>query len=111
MMHIGAGILGRNIFTINLYGILWCFLFIAIVQGIDVIRVYSYHKKTIERTTLVHIREEKMRNFRRRAPIIMPEIYVVKVLFYGAVTLVVATIARRPVTIKKRRHINDKIFI
>ncbi|MBA7647449.1 hypothetical protein ES703_55221 [subsurface metagenome] len=94
LIHIIAGILGRNIFTLNFHGILWCLLIATIVQGIDMIRVYNYHKKRIERTTLVHIREEKMRNFKRRAPIIMPQIYIVKVLFYGAVTFAVAAIAR-----------------
>ncbi len=94
LIHIGAGILGRNVFNTSFPGILWCFLFVAIVQGIDMIRVYRYHKKRIDQAA-PHLREEQMINFRKRAPIIMPQIYVVKVLLYGAVTLVAASIMRR----------------
>ena len=94
LIHISAGILGRNIFNINFPRILWCFLFVAIVQGIDMIRVYRYHKKRVDQA-IPHLREEQMINFRRRAPIIVPQIYIVKVLFYGAVTLAVAAIVQR----------------
>ena len=93
LVHISAGILGRNIFNINFPGISWCFLFVAIVQGVDMIRVYRYHKKRVDQAT-PHLREEQMIKFRRRAPIIMPQIYIVKVLLYGAVTLVAASIMR-----------------
>ena len=94
LIHIGAGILGKNIFNTSFPGILWCFLFVAIVQGIDMIRVYRYHKKRIDQA-IPHLREEQMINFKRRVPIIMPQIYILKVLFYGAVMLAVATIVQR----------------
>lgn len=93
LIHIIAGILGKNIFTINIYGILWCYLIATIVQGIDMIRVYSYHKKRVEQAN-PELREEQMRNFRRRAPVVMLQIYIVKVLLYGTVTLAVAAIVR-----------------
>lgn len=93
LIHIIAGILGRNIFIINIHGILWCLLVTAVVQGIDMIRVYKYHKKRVELSNPV-IREDHMKNFRKRAPIIMPQIYIVKVIFYGLITLAIATIVR-----------------
>jgi len=93
LIHIIAGILGRNIFTFTLHGILWCLLITAIVQGIDMIRIYNYHKKRIEQAS-PHVKEEQVRIFRKRTPIIMPQIYILKVLFYGAVTLVVSAIVR-----------------
>ena len=94
LLHIIAGIIGRHIFTLNLRGILWCLLITAMVQGVDMLRLYSYYKKRIEQTTLEHIREEKLRIFRKRAPVTMPQIYIVKVLFFGFVTLAVAYISR-----------------
>jgi len=92
-LHIIAGIVGRHIFTLKASGILWCLLIAAIVQGIDMIRVFKSHKKRIERAS-PQLREEQMRNFRKRAPVIMPQIYVGKVLLYGAITLIVSAIAR-----------------
>lgn len=93
LIHIIAGIIGRNIFTIDLDGILWCLLIAIITQAVDMIRPYSYHKKRVDQA-IPEVREKQMINFRRRAPIIMPQIYILKVLFYGIVTLAVAGIAR-----------------
>jgi len=93
-LHTIAGIIGRHIFTLNLKGILWCLLITSGVQGIDMVRIYGYHKKRIELSPLEHIKEEKMRTFKKRAPIILPQVYIGKILFYGFITLAVAYIGR-----------------
>lgn len=93
IIHIIAGILGRNTFTINVDGILWCLLIAMITQAVDMIRVYRYHKNRVEQAN-PEVRDEQMITFRKRAPKVMPYIYIMKVLFYGIVTFAVAGIAR-----------------
>ena len=94
-LHTVIGLLGNSIFTISFHGILWCLLVTLAVQGIDMARIYRQQKRRVEQTSLEHIREEKMRNFQRRAPIILTQIYIGKVLLYGFVTLAIAYVTRR----------------
>lgn len=74
-------------------GIMTCSVITCIVQGIDMLRIY---RTTIARINQQppHIQEEQMKTFRNRMPLTFPQLFVMKVIGYGLLTLVTASIDR-----------------
>jgi hypothetical protein len=92
-LHIGTGIFGANLFYWSKEGIFSCIIIAVLIQGIDIIRVYKYHKNRIL-TAPENIRENQMRVFTKRAPFFLFQMYLFKVIFYGLVTMFSANIVQ-----------------
>ncbi|MFB4204708.1 hypothetical protein ACEZHJ_12945 [Arhodomonas sp. KWT2] len=93
LMHIVAGIFGPQLFTVSSQGILLCLAFTAVVQGVDMRRIYKEHKGYILARP-PEVREEQLKTFNERKYYTFPWLYVTKMLFYGSLTLGVAAIVR-----------------
>lgn len=93
-LHIVIGVLGNNIFTFTSSGLLECFAIAMFTQAIDTIRIYYETKKRIEHRQLVKEREEHMNHYMKNRFIILPQLAVMKAIFYGIVTLASAYVAR-----------------
>ena len=85
-LHIGAGYFGSDFFEMTLNGILKCAATAAIIQGIDLFR----HILGILKTTKGHMEPYTMGVISWKAF----QTYIMKILFYGSVTLFVASLFR-----------------
>lgn len=65
----------------------------AFLQGIDMFRIHHDTVKLI-RMQPPHIQEEQMATFKKGMPVKFPQHYIAKVIGYGLVTLVAASITR-----------------
>lgn len=92
-LHIIAGLVGANIFTWTGVGIMSCVFITCVVQGIDMLRIYRTTIKRINQQP-PHIQEEQMKTFRKRMHVTFPQLFVMKVIGYGLITLVTASIVR-----------------
>ncbi len=92
-LHIIAGFFGREIFTWTFEGFMWCIAITALVQGIDMFRLYSATVKRI-RQQPPHVQDDQMQTFKKRLPITFPQLFIAKLVGYGLVTLVTASIVR-----------------
>lgn len=92
-LHLLTGIFGSQIFTWTFVGIIWCTILTCVVQGVDMFRIYHITVKRI-RQQPPHIQDEQMHTFKKRSPITFPQLFVVKLIGYGLVTLVTATVMR-----------------
>lgn len=92
-LHIIAGLFGTKIFIWTVTGIITCVVITCLVQVIDMLRIY---RKTITRINQQppHIQEEKMKAFKQRLSIIFPQLFIMKVIGYGLVTLIAASVFR-----------------
>ena len=63
-------------------------------EALDTIRVYIEIKRRIEQHQDAHARQEQMATFKKRRFITLPQIYIMKAIFYCMVTLASAYIAR-----------------
>lgn len=93
LLHIVLGFLVYSRLTWTLSGLLQCAFLTAISQGVDMIRIYV-DTITLIRSGPPDHREEMMATFKKRMPIIFPQMYVGKILSYGLLTLVAASITR-----------------
>ena len=92
-IHIIAGILGSKIFTWTSEGIIWCIVMTFIIQGISMFQMYQTTVKRIRQQPL-QIQDEQMRTFRKRLPIIFPQLFIAKLIGYGLLTMASANILR-----------------
>ena len=93
LLHAGGGVLGSNLFFWTGEGLVICLSITAIVQGIDMFRVYKVTVKRI-RMEPIERQEEAMATFRSRLAVLFPQFYIAKVVGYGLLTLIVASITR-----------------
>ena len=95
ILHIIAGAVGYGIFTFRYPGFLYCLAVTVVVQGIDMFRYYSRIKKRIDESS-GKVREKEMKKFKNvRGFFISTLWYIMKVIFYGLITLVSALIVRQ----------------
>lgn len=92
-LHIVAGVLGANIFLWSGSGVLATLILAVVAQAIDIVRMYFYHRNRILAAP-EDVRDEQMANFKQGALYKFAQLYVVKVIWYGLVTLVAAQIMR-----------------
>ena len=92
-IHALAGVLGASIFSWSRQGIIAAAILAAVVQGIDTVRMYFYHKRLILQSP-PGIQEERMKVFEEGAIYKLVQLYVVKAAWYGLVTLLAAAAAR-----------------
>jgi hypothetical protein len=89
LLHIAGGIFGKNLFTLTARGILTCLLITILVQAIDMVRIYKYHRKRSELSGPEPITLRNKVTLYKFA-----QWYLLKVIFYGGIMLIVASIAR-----------------
>ncbi|ODS32281.1 MAG: hypothetical protein SCARUB_02583 [Candidatus Scalindua rubra] len=92
-IHIIAGLFGANIFTWTGVGIMTCVIITCVVQGIDMFRIYHTTMKRINQQPPDILMEQK-KAFRKRMLITFPQLFVMKVIGYGLITLATASIVR-----------------
>lgn len=92
-LHIIAGLFGSNIFSWTSQGIIACLVITSLIQGIDMTRLYRTTVKRINEQP-DHIRDEQMQTFKKRLPITFPQLFIMKVIGYGLVTMASASIMR-----------------
>lgn len=92
-LQIIVGLFGANIFTWTGVGIMTCAVITCLVQGIDMFRIYNTTIKRINQQP-PHIQMEQMKTFKKRMPVTFPQLFVLKVIGYGLVTLLTASIVR-----------------
>jgi hypothetical protein len=82
IFQVGAGYFGSGIFEMTSKGILTCAVFTAIIQGIDMYRF------------ILEVGNSAMENQPRSVVVYKAvQMYVLKILFYGSITLFVASIS------------------
>ena len=93
-IHIIAGIVGYRIFAFQYPGFVYCLAMTVVIQGIDMFRIHYSTKKRILRES-PHIRNRQLKNLKDSAYFYkLAQIYILKVIFYGLVTLVSSSIMR-----------------
>ncbi|MFX0210585.1 MAG: hypothetical protein ACFFDT_31685, partial [Candidatus Hodarchaeota archaeon] len=88
IIHIVAGAVGYNIFTFHPPGLFYCLAFTVVVQGLDMLRIHFTTKIRVLRSPS-HKMEEQLENL--KGPLYfykLAQLFVMKVVFYGLVTLV-----------------------
>ncbi|MBS1258119.1 MAG: hypothetical protein MAG551_01172 [Candidatus Scalindua arabica] len=92
-LHIIAGLFGTKIFVWTVTGILTCVAITCFVQSIDMLRIYRTTMTRINQQP-PHIKDEQIKAFKQRLPIAFPQLFIMKVIGYGLVTLISASVFR-----------------
>lgn len=93
LIHAVLGVLGRNAFAWSLQGTAGAVGIAAVVQGIDMIRVYRYHNGRFLASPAGQS-EDEIRAFRQGLKIKLPQLYILKILWYASITLLSAAVSR-----------------
>jgi len=94
ILHSAAGAAGYGIFTFHYPGILYCLGITVIVQGIDMFRYYSKLKNRISESS-GKSRSKMLKKYKSLPGFILAVLwFLMKVVFYGLLTLVTAFIVR-----------------
>ena len=83
-IHTAAGYFGSSMFTLDSKGLITCLVITALVQGIDMKRIY----REISARGIVHeVGPQGIRTLNYK----LVQTYIMKILFYGSITLLVAS--------------------
>lgn len=93
LIHVVAGIVGPQLFAWSLQGIVTCAVVSGVIQGVDMRRIYKYHKNRIL-SAPPHIKDEQLKIFNEGVFYKLSQLYIFKVILYGAITIGVAAITR-----------------
>lgn len=91
IIHIAIGIFGSNYFGFNRDGLVTSYAVAFVIQGVDMFRFYTTYMNLIL-SMPPETSAETLEAFKRRAPITMPQAYLMKVILYGTVTLIASAI-------------------
>ncbi len=94
LLHILFGFLGHNLLTFSKEGLLICFSITAVVQGIDTMRFYSYSKKRLMTESPESIQNGHLEAVKKDAPYKLFQLWLLKVAWYGCVSMLVAALFR-----------------
>lgn len=95
IIHIVLGYFGKTVFDFSINGIIWVLVISLVIQGLDMISYYRKQIKLVSRTIDETARQEKIGYIKTKAHRLkIFQLYVIKVLFYGALTLFTAYIFR-----------------
>lgn len=94
LLHILFGFIGRNLLTLSKEGFLICFSITAVVQGIDVIRFHNYSIKRLMTESPDSIHNGHLEAVKKGAPYRLVQLWLIKVIWYGSVSMLVAHIFR-----------------
>lgn len=93
LIHSAHGILGREVFLWSPQAVAGVLCISAAVQGIDMVVVYRRHY-ALFRTSPAGQDAAEVRAFRHGLKTKLPQLYLMKVVWYSFITLVVAAAAR-----------------
>ena len=93
LLQAAFGYVARGALTWSANGILICLAVTGVVQGIDTARFHSYSMKRLvaERPESVH--DGYLEAVKKGAPYKLAQLWVVKVAWYGGVSMVIAQIS------------------
>ena len=94
LLHILFGFFGHNLLTFSKEGLLICFAIAAVVQGIDTMRFYSYSKKRLMAESPSSIHNGHLDAVKKDAPYKLFQLWLLKVAWYGSVSMLVAALFR-----------------
>ena len=83
-IHTAAGYFGSGMFTLDSKGIITCLVITALVQGIDMIRIY---REIEDRGIVNEVGPQGIGTLIYK----LVQTYIMKILFYGSITLLVAS--------------------
>lgn len=85
-VHLWAGVVGSEVFSLSVQGFAFAMLFVGILQGLDTIGFYHTYKRLLA-TSSPEVRKE--------LPIKTAWLFVMKVVWYGSLTMVTAVVVRK----------------
>ncbi|MFA4853377.1 MAG: hypothetical protein WC599_12740 [Bacteroidales bacterium] len=95
LLHSVMGYLGKDMFTFSTKGFIWLIAITMLVQGIDMFRFYKKQKNLVYKTIDEKARQDKLEHMKTNAhKYKIIQFYLMKVIFYGSVTLFVAYLFR-----------------
>lgn len=93
LLQILAGILANSLFTFSYKGILSAAFVTGMIQLVDTIRIYFYHRNLALKSP-DYILEKKLEIFKKGAIYKLSQLFVIKVIWYGFITLLAAALTR-----------------
>lgn len=93
LIHAALGVIGRNVFVWSWEGAALAVGSAALIQAIDMVRLYRYHNTRFLASPAGES-DEEIQRFRRGLKVKLPQIYLMKVVWYTIITVAVAAIAR-----------------
>jgi hypothetical protein len=94
LLHAFFGFFARDILIFSRKGFLICFAITAVVQGIDTIRFHFYSTQRLIREVPDAIHDGRLEAVKKDAIYKLPQLWLVKVLWYGSVSMFVAALFR-----------------
>lgn len=88
------GYIARNNLTWTTSGIIICLIFTGVAQALDLKRMNSSIRNHLIQTHSKAILNEKLEAYDRNAPYKLVQWWIIKVIWYGGVTMVVALLTR-----------------
>ena len=88
------GFIMRNSLTWTTSGILICLVFTGALQAFDLKRIYSYSKERLLTENPEALINGRLEAYKKGAPYKLAQLWVFKVLWYGGVTMAIASISR-----------------
>ena len=94
LLHAVFGFVARDALTWSTKGLLICFAVTGVVRAIDTARFYSYSTRRLvaERPDAIH--DGHLEAVKRGAPYKLAQLWIAKVLWYGGVSMAVASMSR-----------------
>jgi hypothetical protein len=84
-LHVWAGIVGSAIFLFSVEGVLFAALLAVVVQGLDTVAFYY---------TYTRLLADSPAEVRNQLPVKVAWLFAMKVIWYGLITLLTATMVR-----------------
>lgn len=94
LIHLGAGLFGYNIFRLDTVGLVACIVLTVIVQSISTFRFQQWAKQKYENSLQSGSKSWKELSGSGAYKAKMVQLFLVKVVFYSAITLASAYVAR-----------------
>lgn len=106
VIHIIAGVIGVHLFLLNARGITYAMFFSAIIQGMDSLAMYFNYRKLIQHmyhSMTTSAPTDELRNYAKGSgvrtlrvlPYKIAQTFVLKVLWYCAVTVATSLVIRK----------------
>ena len=94
LLHGFFGFVAHDFLTLSRRGLLICFTITAVVQGIDIMRFYSYSKKRLITEVPDAIHDGRLEAVKKDAPYKLLQLWLFKVVWYGCVSMFIAALFR-----------------
>src|SRR3990172_5609306 len=94
LLQAAFGYFARDALTWSTNGVLICLAVTAVVQGIDTARFYSYSTRRLMAERPESSYDGQLAAVKKDAPYKLAQLWVLKVLWYGGVSMVIAQVSR-----------------